>query len=113
MWIASSDLLLFGSLQNSFTWETFTGDALIITLQCQEKDAEYCGIAKLQEDGNVMQISYDTLIKEDENRIVNIVGGIVYLRTRVAEALLTLSSMPALDSCTYLGKNKANKYIIN
>ncbi len=58
--------------------------------------------------GTVSEILYNS---NDGNSMeeVNIVGGIVYLKTEVAEIMLSLSNMTDLDSCTYVGSDSGDK----
>lgn len=108
VWIASTDSVLYGHLENSINWSNSTPDALLVTLKSARRDAEYCGIVHTDADGVVQKISYDGTVG-GSNDLVDIVGGIVYLTTQVAESLLSLSSMPALDCCTYLGSDNGEK----
>ncbi len=108
MWVASADVMLHGTLENNFNWSGANPDALLVAVPCRKMDADYCGIVEMDADGTVSEILYNS---NDGNSTeqVNIVGGIVYLKTEVAEIMLSLSNMTELDSCTYVGSDSGDK----
>ncbi len=111
MWIASADVMLHGNLDCKFDWNNSSlPDALLVTLPCRKQDAEFCGVVQSNANGTVRAISY---ISNDEansgEEEISIVAGIVYLKTEVAESVLSLSSLPELDSCTYIGSDNGGR----
>lgn len=109
MWIASADVMLQGNLESAFNWTNSNPDALLVTLPCRKQDAEFCGVVQSNADGIVRAISYNSFDEANSKEEISIVAGIVYLKTEVAESVLSLSSLPELDSCTYIGSDNGGR----
>ena len=106
VWIASTDMILSGRIPENFNWSIPVQDAMLFTLRCSSKNAEFCDVIKVrQQDGTVESISSLSQIDESSDLEMNINGGIVYLHSTVADSLLLLSNKYPLDRCTYLGED--------
>lgn len=92
-------MFLYGELKDCYDWSKDTPDALLLTLHSTIEEAKYSGIVKCDDHNIVQSISF----KKDRDDTVTVVGGVVFLRTSVAETLLALYTRPPLDRCTYLG----------
>ena len=101
--------MLQGNLESAFNWTNSNPDALLVTLPCRKQEAEFCGVVQSNADGTVLAISYNSFDEANSKEEISIVAGIVYLKTEVAESVLSLSSLPELDSCTYIGSDNGGR----
>ena len=100
VWIASTDIILNGEPRaDNFDWSS-SPSALLFTIKCQTQLSDNYGVAIINQDSSIQEISFE---KPSDANFVDIVGGIVYLKGNVTETLVSLITRPPLDCCTYLG----------
>lgn len=106
VWIVSTNLILSGEVQKSFSWPCAIPIASLFTLKCQSNEAKFCDLVKVEElNGTVQSICCPS----DEECFIDpeviISSGILYLRHPLIELLFSLSCTFPLDHCTYLAED--------
>ena len=106
VWMCSTDMLLSTSVPLSA--EVFRNkEFCIIATPTSHKYARHHGALKLGDGGAVMDIIYkgkpDVLTEYFGAADIPIISGVVYIGTKMAEKLLSLTIAPPLDACTYIG----------
>ncbi len=107
VWMCSTDMLL--NIPQQLTVSDFEAkDFCIIATPANQKYARNHGALKLKGDGTIMDIIYrgkPEVLSECAmpSGHIPIVSGVVYLSTRIAEKLLSMTVIPPLDACTYIG----------
>ncbi len=107
VWMCSTDMLL--NIPKQLTRNDFEGkDFCIIATPANQKYARNHGALKLREDGTIMDIIYKgkpEVLSECtmSSGYIPIASGVVFLSSRMAERLLSMTVIPPLDACTYIG----------
>jgi fucokinase len=87
-----------------FDWSS-TPDALLLTVPCSKEETQFCGLVKTSPESVVQEITFTV---DDTNKSFDVVGGVVYFQTVVAETLLNIHWRPPLDCCTYIGADNGD-----
>lgn len=104
VWIAGTDVILYGKIEEYFDWKNFKNDALCITVKSNWEEAKLLGYVQYNtQDSLVTGIIHGKQDRTDYPDYVDAIGDIVYLKTEVVETLLKLVSKAPLDRATYLG----------
>ncbi|GIY96946.1 l-fucose kinase [Caerostris extrusa] len=99
----------------SITWEN-VADVVIFCIPSEIEYATGHGVISIDNQGYVSDIFYCQPFDQIKDlaggdRKVPIVSGIVFMKSNVAESLLSLHVQSPLDSCTYLGLDYGNEPI--
>ncbi|KAF8786462.1 L-fucose kinase like protein [Argiope bruennichi] len=117
VWVCSTDMLILQKEKcyNPFAWENVAD----VVMFCIHTDIEYAtnhGVISIDNQGYISDIFYCRPFDQIKSFAqgdgkVPIISGIVFLKTNVAESLLSLHVQAPLDSCTYLGLDCGNQPI--
>ena len=106
VWVCSTDMLLNSPVPLSAD-DFRDKDFCVIATSASQRYARHHGALKIGDNGIVLDIIYkakpDVLTKYFGTADIPIISGVVYIGTIMAEKLISLTIMPPLDACTYIG----------
>ncbi|GFV68206.1 l-fucose kinase [Trichonephila clavipes] len=117
VWVCSTDMFILQKEKqlNTIIWEN-VADVVMFCIPSEIEYATSHGVVSIDEKGYVSNIYYCEPFNQIKDLVqgdgkVPLVSGLVFLKTNVAESLLSLHIRSPLESCTYLGLDCGNEPI--